>query len=464
MTPTRAAARSAGAAQLLAVLPFFLACFAPAPARAQEPSASEARARLWGRITTVSGEVHEGFLRWDRNEACWVDLLNGIKTLHGVQSQPWIPVGGAARNERVIEFGGYRISWEEEEPDLTSVTDSGVRLGHVQRIRVLGEDSAAVELRSGASLGHNERRLTLEPAPGLMMVMTMGSTDLGSALREVLVEAPGGGVVALKWEDLAEVVLGAAPADARPRSARLHGTVEDRWGGSHTGYIAWDDDQALTSDTLEGEEARGRERSIPFREIASMERTVGGALITLTGGDTLRLGWGRDLDTGADLQLSDPGLGQVQVRWRDVERVRFHPPSPDVEAAASRDAFDGGRALQGTVVTMTGEELSGSVLWDADEGATWEILDGRWRDITYDVELGRVASIERVTGGGRGEFRGVRATLLDGRVLELSGSNDVDAENKGVLVRAAEESPSQAEPPPWIRVRWTDFRSIRFHH
>jgi hypothetical protein len=407
--------------------------------------------------------VHEGFIRWDRNEASWADLLDGSKSLEGVPTRDWAPAGSGPAL-RVIEFGGYRITWEEEGPEPPSSAEAGVRFGHVERIRIQGEDSVAVALRSGESMEHNERRLTLEPAPGLQVVLITSSSDLGPSLREVQVEAEDGEVVRLGWEELAEVEFAEAPPEARARPLRLFGTVEDRWGGRHTGYLSWNDDHALSSDTLVGEGTRGRDQRIPFQEIVSLQRTVSGARVTLSGQDTLWLSWGGDLSANTDVEVSDPELGRVQVRWRDVQVVRFHAPPPAVESASSRGAFDGGRPLEGTVFTVTGEELSGPILWDADEGFSWEILDGRWRDISYDVELSRVASIERVTGGERGEFRGARVTLRDGRVLELSGSNDVDAQNKGILVRVAEREGAGAEATPWTRVRWEDFRTLRFHH
>ena len=35
--------------------------------------------RIWGQVHTKSGEVHEGFIRWNRNEVSWVDILGGSK-------------------------------------------------------------------------------------------------------------------------------------------------------------------------------------------------------------------------------------------------------------------------------------------------------------------------------------------------------------------------------------------------
>jgi hypothetical protein len=85
------------------------------------------------------------------------------------------------------------------------------------------------------------------------------------------------------------------------------------------------------------------------------------------------------------------------------------------------------------------------------------------------VEFGEIAEIERHSaervsvGVGVGvsverERRaGALVTLRDGRTLELSGSNDVSGDNKGIWVRPDPES-------EWISVRWEDFKRLRLHH
>lgn len=436
----------------------------PVGGQVRAPDAAEARTRIWGRVTTVSGRVHEGFLRWDRNEASWADLLNGAKSSAPEPFLDWSPAPGAApdRAARVIEFGRYRITWDDTEADMPATAESGVRFGHLRSIRVLGGDSVVLVLRSGSTLGLNEREVITKPEPGVTHILAGGSTDLGEDLRELLVDVPGGEAASLKWEDLAEVSFARAPDGALPRDSRLHGTVEDRWGTRYTGFIAWNNNQALTSDTLRGQDAAGRALDIPLEGVASVQPARDGALVFLTAGDTLRLSGRENFAPGRTLLISDPGMGQVTPRFRDLASVRFHPVDAASEAAeASWEAFGGGGPLIGTVVTTTGAELTGLIRWDADEEYSWEILDGNWREASYDVELGKVASIERMDAE-RGSARGARVTLLDGRVLELTGSNDVNTENKGVMVRPARTDASSVEEGAWVRVRWSDFRSVRF--
>ncbi|MCK4302392.1 MAG: hypothetical protein KAW91_06435, partial [candidate division Zixibacteria bacterium] len=47
---------------------------------------ADSSGRIYGKITTVDGEVLQGLIRWDKNEGNWVDIFNGnkeLRTKHG---------------------------------------------------------------------------------------------------------------------------------------------------------------------------------------------------------------------------------------------------------------------------------------------------------------------------------------------------------------------------------------------
>lgn len=228
---------------------------------------------------------------------------------------------------------------------------------------------------------------------------------------------------------------------------RLYGTVTTAAGHEFTGYVVWDTDEILGSDVLDGEE-RGRDRKIPFERIAVIERAGSSASrVILTDGEELTLTGSNDVDSrNRGIGVSDPGLGQVLVPWREFVAVTFHVPRG---RGVAYEDFDGGRPLYGTVVTRYGDGLTGRIRWDNDEEATWEILDGRDRGVDFDVELGLVDRIVRAGSWG------VEVTLRDGRVLELEGSNDVDDGNKGVFVTL--------EDGEVALVRWRDLQEVTFH-
>jgi hypothetical protein len=450
----------------------------PVALRAQEAEplradmVSEAAGRIWGRVETVSGRTYEGFIRWDRNEGSWVDVLDGTKDRIPEGYLVWNDRTGTAEPvpERIVDYGGYRISFPDHLSTSPSTAESGIRFGHIRRLEVRDARGATVELKSGRVLD-----------------LWGGGTDLGRSLREIVVEEPGGRSVDLTWEDLVALELATAPPGAAPSGRRLHGTVRDRFGHEHTGFIAWNAEKILDTDRLEGREGTAT-RQIPFGRISSLERTGSGASVVLADGGSVQLVGPGDIGRGSQrILISDPGLGSVEVRWRDVESVLFHRPS----LTPAYGDFDGGRPLTGTVVTREGAELSGLIRWDADEEYTWELLDGNRDGAAFDVELGEVITIERLLGEtvkvgvgvgvsvDRERREGVRVVLRDGRVLELSGSNDVSQDNKGIWVRvepveearttpaAPEESSATAEAGPdplWVSVRWEDFRTLRLHH
>lgn len=272
-----------------------------------------------------------------------------------------------------------------------------------------------------------------------------GATDIGTNIREILVETADGQTTELDWRDLDRIEFAAAPAGVQPRSARLVGRVEDRWGNAILGYIAWDLDEALGSDILNGREG-GRSREIAFDLIASIERDGWeGSIVTLKDGTVMTLTGSSDVGSGhGGVQVSDPALGQVAIPWDDFGRVDFLP----TQAPLTWDSFAPTGRLRGTVQTESGETVSGWIRWDADEEYDWELLSGNWRDLVHDVEFGMIARIDKRSS------RESDVTLWDGRVLELDGSNDVGRGNKGIFV--------EADDGERYLIKWEDFASVEF--
>jgi len=414
--------------------------------------------RIWGRVTTTSGDIHEGFIRWDRNEASWTDLLDGTKEFVPFEFRDWWELGHPddRGRDRVIELAGYRISWDDNDPEFPSSVESGIRFGHIRRLTPLDDQLAELELRSGE-----------------VVELSGGSTDLGTDLREILVTDSRGRTHELEWEDLEVAEFMPAPESARAAARRLHGTVEMLEGPAFTGYIAWDVNQVLTTDTLNGEDSDGDRQEILFERITTIRPSGNGAEVTLTDGRRLDLSGNDDVtDRNDGIQISDPALGFVDVDWDDIARVRFHTP----ESLPVPGVFDGGSRLRGTVVTADSTELTGWIRWDGDEEYSWEILDGQASGMNFDIEFTFIAAIEKFFGesisvmlGPTGVnvshpvTEGSQVTLRDGRVFELDGSNDVDESNHGIFVLedGSGRSPDDEEAE-WVMVRWEDFQEIRF--
>jgi hypothetical protein len=343
--------------------------------------------RIWGTVTTRRG-THTGFIRWDKNEGSWADLLDANKV-----------------TER-------------------RTTDAGIRFGNITRLDRI-RDGALLTLRNGD-----------------VVRMGGGSTDLGPELRALTVIDPNTGWSEYDWRDLESIEFASAPPGTMAGEGRLYGTLTTRDGVEFTGYLTWDVDEIFTTDVLDGE-VDGREVAYPFGEIAEIHRQGrDAARVVLRDGAETTLSGTNDVNSSIrGISVSDPGLGQVLLTWDDFESVRLHP----AEAEVGYESFQHVGALEATVETESGERVRGALQWDRDEAAGWELLNGDQGDIEFSIEFSKIAGIEKTS-------RGARATLLDGRTFELSGSNDVDSGNRGIVIEADGET---------RLIGWSEFRSLR---
>ena len=361
---------------------------APVPeARLEGPALD---GRLYGNVVTRSGEEFQGYIRWDRNEGGWADLLD-------------------------VDRKGGRS------------TLSGIRFGHIRRIDVLNSRSALFTLKSGQQQDLGSRR-----------------TDLGRGMRALVVDDPQRGVAEFEWRDLEAVEFMAAPDGIIPGGERLYGTLVTRAGLEFTGYVTWDVDEIFTTDILDGDDRDGVRREIPFGDIASIDRESSRAgRVMLKDGQEVLLTGSNDVDrSNRGISVSDPALGQIKVDWKDFSAVHLERPAFET----AYDEFDGGRLIRGTVVTESGEEHAGDIRWDNDEEYTWEMLNGDYKGIDFTVEFSRIASITK-------KGYSAEVVLLDGRTFHLSGSNDVNPNNRGITIRAADGAVHEVE--------WDDFRELR---
>lgn len=367
----------------------------PTPAFAASVSWIEGPAlddRLYGEVVTRSGESYVGYLRWDRNEGAWTDLLDATK-------------------------------------EGRSQSLSGIRFGHVSRIEVLDSRSALFTLRSGQDQMFSGR-----------------ASDLGSGLRSLQVEDEARGIVELSWDELREVGFEAAPDGSRPRGERLYGTMTTRSGEQFTGYVTWDVDEIYTTDVLDGD-IDGRDQEIPFGALASIERKDSrSARVRLTSGEVFVMSGSNDVDSSnRGIAIADVTLGHVKVDWREFAGVEFStPPAP-----IGYEQFDGGTPLYGVVTLVSGDQVEGRVVWDNDEAYSWEMLNGESRGAEFHVEFENISTMER-------NRRGVMVELHDGRTYELSGSNDVDRGNRGVFVIDASGNTHRIEWEAFDSVRFSD--------
>ena len=244
-------------------------------------------------------------------------------------------------------------------------------------------------------------------------------------MRSLVVEDRVEGEVELDWRDLDRVDFMPSPGTAQPTGRRLYGTLLTPGWAELTGFVAWDLDEVFDTDVLDGQSVHDREDyEIEFGEIAAIEYdSRSSARVLLVDGTELVLRGTNDVDrSNRGIEISDPGFGRAVVPWEELEVLTFH----EQRAASGGYAdFPYTGPVRGAVEARDGTTHVGQIRWDNDEAFAWEVLDGDMDGVTYDIELGRIASI------ARHESCGVTVTVLDGRVFELRGSNDVDAQNRG---------------------------------
>ncbi len=287
--------------------------------------------------------------------------------------------------------------------------------------------------------------------------------------------------VALLAAVVATLLL-AGPAVAQPAEAEttdasgfIYGTVTTDKGKKFTGTLRWDDEEAFWGDLFNsakqdmpwldryqdrkkrddegrqinvlgrkiklnwGHHSTGRQFVARFGDISRIE-VLGGdeANLFMRDGTKVHVE-GSANDVSADIAVDDDALGEVVVPWRHIDTIAF--------ADTPRDVKTRGFRLHGIVETTEGT-FTGFVQWDSEECLSYDKLDGDDGDVDLSIDMGKIKSIERASR------RASKVTLWDGRSMELSGSNDVDDDIRGILV--------EDERFGRIEVDWDAFRKVTF--
>jgi hypothetical protein len=179
--------------------------------------------------------------------------------------------------------------------------------------------------------------------------------------------------------------------------------------------------------------------SARFGDIASIRVTGDDAAeVTMRSGSVYDVEGYSD-DVGGRIHVLDASLGEIDLKWDRIEAIEF--------MAAPRDAVPPARRLYGVVETEIGE-FEGYIMWDKEECLSTDLLDGDTEDGDVSIEMGRISSIEP-----RGRSSSI-VILDDGRKLRLRGSNDVNDDNRGIMV--------ETERYGKITVAWDSFDRLEF--
>lgn len=367
------------------------------------PAGGAAPDHLYGRVTTVDGDLFEGPLRFGGDEeALWSNHFNGVR-----RSNIWV------RYVPSELLPGERHSWRILGVEISVAPRKALkrpflaRFGDITRIEARGRD-LQVTLKSG-SVVRLDRYAADDFADGVRIWDRSGQ----------IVDLPERRVRTIEFF---------APPVTHPNSLPLYGTVQTRQG-TFTGLIQWDREAALYEDRLRGRSVTGEPVDLRFDAIRSIVRQGdGGAYVELQGGGEVLLARaraGRNPHRG--VYVDDVRYGRVLISWDALERL-------DLERggnAPSYSDFQPGSPLEGMVTTRSGEELSGRIVFDLDESESTETLDAPAGGVDYMIPFSMITAVEPL---GPAASQGALIGLQSGEMLHLEPAGDLGAENGGLLV------------------------------
>ena len=371
---------------------------------------------LYGRIA-VDGATYEGRLRFGGDqEAFWGDYFDGFKP-----DSPWaVHAPGGGRHP--LEIFGVKIG-DSEGPNLSR--QFMARFGDLARVEV-NFRTVKVTLKSGTTYELDR----------------FSAGDVDDGLR---VWDGTRGVIDVDARDIRTIQFLPTPPLANA-PGRLHGTVRTRLG-DFTGFIAWDRQEGVSTDELQGRASDG-ERSLRYDTIRSIaRRSRVSALVTLRDGREMLLSDTRDVGAGSrGIYVDDARYGRVLIDWEAFERVEFSPR----DSGPAYGDFPPGRPLAGIVTTRDGRRLAGRLVYDFDESETTETFDVSGDGVDYNIPFGLIASI--VPTG--------RVTLHDGEALSFAlnprsrRNGDLGEGNAGLLIFV--DGRQAPEYVPWADVERVD--------
>jgi hypothetical protein len=190
---------------------------------------------------------------------------------------------------------------------------------------------------------------------------------------------------------------------------------------------------------IEGDFSSSRQFTSRFGDMERIEPLGSGeAIVYMKNGSDYDVSGGAN-DVTNRIHVIDASLGEIDIRWDRIELIEFFEAPRDVQPPAWR--------LYGTVQTYE-QDYVGFIQWDKEECLSTDVLDGDTDDGDVSIQMGSIASIER-----RSSRRSL-VTLRDGREFRLHGSNDVNDENRGIMI--------EDERFGRVTIDWDSFDRITF--
>ena len=376
---------------------------------------------IYGTITTIEDQEYTGQIRWGKEEAFWTDHFNVGK--YDNDNLEYLT------RDEIRELGRDRDNWFDW--DWGRWTRYGDRMEHlhslvcqfgeVSGIEVYGREKAIVTLRNGMKV----------------KVKGQGYNDIGSKIRVLDDEL---GLITIRWSQIDNIAFSATPKKLNSKMGEaLFGDVYTS-EGKFTGFVQWDHDERLSIDELDGDTMDG-DVSIKFGKIRKIENRGNSSDVELKSGRKLNLRGTNDVDRDNDgIIVTLTNGSRIDIPWEEFDKVEF---KDNRSSGRSYDSFKNQNELQGTVVTGSGEKISGKIIFDLDEQFDFEVIQGKYHDLEYLLPLREVVKITPKN------YDNSYVELRNGQKLLLGDAQDVSDRNDGILVFKGNRDPQYI---PWDEV------------
>ncbi|MCP4153349.1 MAG: hypothetical protein GY757_36805 [bacterium] len=148
---------------------------------------------------------------------------------------------------------------------------------------------------------------------------------------------------------------------------------------------------------------------------------------------------GSSNDMNTDITILDESKGEITLDWDDIRVIEFMATPAKLKNKL-------GEPLYGTVKTEQGS-FKGYIQWDHEECLSVDKLDGRSKKRKMSVAFGDIASIKKHRDGSM-------VTLTSGEEHYIYGTNDVDDDNRGIVIN----DPDYGK----VLVDWDAFLEVTF--
>ncbi len=374
-------------------------------------SAQTEHGHIFGTVHMKDGEQLTGFLRWDGDEAQWSDHFDG----RHIDPLDLSDIDDDVREEIEDSLPGIQLQMGSATIELAKWIGGGeleparskIEFGAIDELEPQGSEAAVLRLRNGKSLRLADHGSSNDFDVKVHVIELDGNTN------------------EIRWRNIDKISFSQAPKDGKQPVQLLAGKV--KYGETEVaGVFAWDADERIDSEVLDGDSPEERDMEILFRDIASLAKDGNGTQVTLRNGNAFRLTGTNDVDDGMrGVEIFIPGKGIVNIDWHSFVQVDM-----DYDAASTALRYDQtefATELKARIKTKDGKTVEGPIAFDLARTSPAEVISFYQRDLRYYTPLRMIKSIRPLSDNA------ASVTFMDDSTVDTTGG-ELGAVNKGILV------------------------------